>query len=328
MKLFSSFRLTFKLNIKVTLLCLIFSSTVFARNGLDLTVEQRDFAPNEQITLSFEAYTDSYFVDSPRVHMPMINHALVKQEDPQTHSGFKIIEGKKFTVQRWKTQIYPSQDGIYTLPEIPVTLTIAGKAGKSVKVALTTKPLALLVKTPKAMIGNKDFITSQRVNISDQWQEDSKKVQKSQSTQGHSNNGNSNANVNLDLGQKAGLNQNRVLLNKKYHQGELITRDITITADNTSILTLPDFTPKSQKGIAVILSEPVVSSHYHRGNHYASITQRITYSIEKSGRYHLGGETVSWWNPVIKEKHTWQAKKVELNAGELTISTLLMDYYC
>ncbi|UJF17086.1 hypothetical protein L0B53_03950 [Vibrio sp. SS-MA-C1-2] len=61
---------------------------------------------------------------------------------------------------------------------------------------------------------------------------------------------------------------------------------------------LPTLQADAPDGVSVLLSEPVLSEDYKRGEHFAEIIQVISYSIDRPGHYQLGGEKLTWWDPI------------------------------
>ncbi|HHP0461233.1 TPA: BatD family protein [Vibrio harveyi] len=264
-------------NLASFLFFMLFSMQVFAAPKLLFSIDKQEVAPGEQVNLEFTAITEQYFVDSPEYSMPYIANAMIKQERSSVLPGYTYIDGKKYTSQRWSIQVYPNKAGVYLIPSMDVSLFTVGDDLHSVKTALKTKPVALMVKSPIEMIGRSGYLVSPKVSVEDNW----------------SNN------------QGA----------KSYNKGDLLQRTITIKAENTSSFMMPDFVPSVPEGISASLMEPNISSNYERGQHSATLTQKISYSIDKPGQYRLGNESVSWWNPDTRKAENWKAESLNIDAG-------------
>lgn len=269
----------------ITLLLFLFASLqAIAAPQLSFSVDKHHVAPGEQVNLEFTALTQQYFVDSPNFSMPYIANAMVKRERTSVLSGYTYVDGKKYTSQRWSIQVYPNSKGVYLIPAMSVTLFTVGDDLQTVKTSIKTKPVAIMVKAPAGMEKRDGYLVSPKVGVEDSW--------------------------NLD---KAAAH---------YKKGDIIQRKISITAEDTSGFMMPDFNPIVPEGVSVSMLEPSISSEYARGNHSATLTQTINYSIDKPGQFSLGQEELTWWNPQQQRAENWKADAIKIDAGGIDYSRL------
>lgn len=207
---------------------MLFSIQVFAAPQLLFSVDKNEVAPGEQVNLEFTAITEQYFVDSPEYSMPYIANAMVKQERPSVLPGYTYIDGKKYTSQRWSVQVYPNKAGVYLIPSMDVSVFTVGDDLQSVKTALKTKPVALMVKSPIPMKGKSGYLVSPKVSIEDSWS----------------------------------TNQ----ASERYNKGDILQRTITIKAEDTSSFMMPDFVPSVPDGVSVSLMEPSIPPTMNEGS--------------------------------------------------------------
>lgn len=260
------------------LLSLLVSMPAISAANVSVSIDKQNVVPGEQVNLEFIATTDQYFVDSPEFSVPYVADAMVKQEQTSVLSGFSYVDGKKYTSQRWSIQVYPNNEGVYLIPSIDVTLLTAGDGGNSVKTHHKTQPMAIMVNAPATMKGKSGYLVSPAVTVTDKWSP--------------------------NVGQ-----------NEQFKKGDIIQRTVTIKADDTSTFMMPDFIPLIPNGISISISEPQLSSNYTRGEHYSTLTQKVSYSIDEPGHYSLGGEALFWWNPSQKVKQSWTAKHYSIDSG-------------
>ncbi|WP_068088626.1 BatD family protein [Polycladidibacter stylochi] len=243
----------------------------------ELSIPNEQFAPGQQINIRIQVATPSFFMGGLDYRLPYIEGALVLQEESGAANGFSQENGKQYATQWLSYQIYARQQGILQLPEVVVTAHIANESGVPVAVKAQLPERFLIIQQPSEMGSRQGYLVSPEVSINDDWS-----------------------------GWKA---------DKRYQRGDLIERVITIKADDTSAVMIPDFIANVPDGVSLLRSEPQLSSNYYRGESYAQLQQSLVYSVEKPGRYDLGGERLVWWNPAQKERQEEQLVRHRVNAG-------------
>ncbi|WP_220753109.1 BatD family protein [Shewanella sp. KT0246] len=254
-----------------------------------LSVDNSKVAPGQQVNVNLLIATPSYFVDSAEFNLPVVDNALVVNESTYRASGSTMIDGKRYSSQRWSFQIYPNQPGVYSIPPMRVTAFVADDEGKPVAVTKKIQGVVLVAMQPSAMGNSKHYLVSNDVKISDDW---------------------SISNSDIKFNDYDSTN-NKIQLGA----GDIIERTLQIKASKTSRLTIPSTQFIVPEGVSLMLSEPELESHYNRGNSYATISQHISYSIDEPGQYNLGGETITWWDPVKKIKQQQLLVGKQIDAG-------------
>lgn len=82
-----------------------------------------------------------------------------------------------------------------------------------------------------------------------------------------------------------------------FRVGDAVTRTITVTADNTASILLPEIVIPSLEGIATYPASPILEDIDHRGTITATRIDTVTIILEKEGEYTLPEVVVPWWSP-------------------------------
>ena len=248
----------------------------FIRVSLDLA----KMAVGERATLNVMVGVDSFFTGSTELALPAIERALVLQSQPAVNGG-ENLQGKNFTTQTHKIDIYPDHKGILTVPSFRVTfkqsMEVYGQL-TSQPVQLATEQLLGLVSVPPAMAGETGFMVSSDVKITDDWSGDEK---------------------------------------GEFKVGDVLTRVVTIVAADMASMNMPQFTPYAPSGVSVTLAEPRLSSTSGREEAAATMVQHISYAVESPGQYTLGTEVLSWWDPKAASRRDHRFADKPVDAGGL-----------
>lgn len=247
---------------------------------VDTWLDPPKAAVGEHVTLNVMIGVDSYFSGATELGLPDIAHALVLH-DQGAINGDKYVGATYFTTQTHQVDVYPGREGIMVVPAVQVRFTQAvevdGELTNQV-VQFSTGELLGLVTVPPAMRGIPGFMVSADVQVADDWQ-----------------------------GVKTG----------EYQVGDVLTRVVTVAATGMSSLNMPQFTPRAPRGVSVTLAEPGLSSSSGREATAATMVQQISYAIESPGQYRLGGEVLSWWDPVNMARQDHAFALVPVDAGGL-----------
>ena len=196
-------------------------------------------------------------------------------------NGGENLQGKNFTTQTHKIDIYPDHKGILTVPSFRVTfkqsMEVYGQL-TSQPVQLATEQLLGLVSVPPAMAGETGFMVSSDVKITDDWSGDEK---------------------------------------GEFKVGDVLTRVVTIVAADMASMNMPQFTPYAPSGVSVTLAEPRLSSTSGREEAAATMVQHISYAVESPGQYTLGTEVLSWWDPKAASRRDHRFADKPVDAGGL-----------
>jgi hypothetical protein len=253
-------------------------------------LEPAKVAVGQKMTMNVMFATDSYFSNPARIVLPEIEHVLMLETEPSLN-GQQTLDGRYFTTLTRFIDIYPEQEGVVRIPSFAVSFgqPITDNDGfKTTTVRLSTESLLALVRTPPGMQGLNGYMVSDEVKITDDWQG---------------------------------------LKDTEYEVGDVLQRKIFIEAANMASMNMPLINPDVPRGVSVTLAEPELSTKSGRQGQFATMTQQMSYAIEKPGQYQLGGEVLNWWDPDKTERVDHTLTVESINAGGIPwrfISTVVM----
>jgi hypothetical protein len=248
---------------------------------VDSWLEPAQAVPGQKMVLNLKIGVDTYFTRAAKFSLPEMEQALVLLNSQAINSG-ESRHGKRYATQLWEIDIYPNRAGILMVPAITLGFSRAPdseSAGEdsAQRVEVVTEQLLGLVAMPAAMKGLSGFMVSSDVEIDDQWTPPQGK--------------------------------------QSLLRGDVIQRVITIEAKDMTAMNMPQINPQTPRGVSVTLAEPSLSSSNGRDGPSARMEQHISYAIEKPGRYKLGGEAISWWNPQQSQRVNYQFDSKPVDAG-------------
>ncbi|MGF1694124.1 BatD family protein [Vibrio lamellibrachiae] len=240
---------------------------------------------HEQVIVNIEVSTDTWFTKGTRIHRIEVDDALVINRSSFAINSTERINGKTYSKQLWEIVLYPLVSGEYRIP--PVTVELEVKNGKDkVSGQLTTSPLRFRTHKPMAqMTKSHHWVTATVLEVTDRWE-----VIRSAS--------------------------NEVTEESSVRVGDSLKRVITTTANDTSIMLLPDLLQEPVLMIDSLAFYPQAAKneeHQVRGERYSKKVETAIYIVKQAGRITLPPIDVYWWNPdtksntkVILEEQTWQ----------------------
>jgi hypothetical protein len=231
----------------------------------------------QHMSLNIMIGVDTYFSEGTDITLPEMAHALVLQQQAAIN-GVHSIDGRQFATQVQQVDVYPDRAGILVVPSFSVSFTQAvttqGKlTSRTVEVA--TEQLLGLITLPPEMQDVRAFMVSPHVDVDDQWIVPDGKV--------------------------------------TFEAGDVMRRTVTITAQDMAAMNLPQISPQSPRGVSVTLAEPRLASSSGRDGQQATLVQHMSYAVETPGQFRLGGETLSWWDPVsgVRRDHAFTIRSVD-----------------
>ena len=239
----------------------------------------------QKVTVSVVIGVDSYFSGVTELALPDMDHALVLHDEPAIN-GSRNIGDTYYTTQTHRIIVYPDREGILVVPAFGVTFTQAvldTDDQRSDTVQLRTPPMLLIARVPESMSGTPGFIVSNAVEIQDDWGAEER---------------------------------------EEYKVGDVLTRVVTITANEMTAMNMPQFAPRVPRGVSVTLAEPALSSTSGREDLGATMVQQMSYVVESPGHYELGGEMLDWYDPAVSSRRDYQFGLKVVNAGGLPWLTI------
>jgi hypothetical protein len=217
---------------------------------------QQAIVVKQQVILNIEVSSDTWFTAGTRIARLEVEDAVVLRRQSFAVNSTRRKGGKTFTVQLWSIALYPQRAGHFELPPLPLTLSVAGDAGRAIQGQLTTPALGFEVELPPGLQARQSWITGTDFRVEESY------------------------NRGLDALQP----------------GDAVQRQITFVAENMAAMMLPELVAREQPGLAVYQKPSQLKDNNNRGAYQARRTESITYLIESPGRYRLPARTYYWWD--------------------------------
>lgn len=223
-----------------------------------ITTTVNDYHPvvGQKVTISYLLAVKGYFNGATRFQLPSLSKARLAQTSPFAINGSTVIEGEKYATQLWQIDLYPEHSGLLELPALTFHVQYKGSQESNHVSQLRSDSLAVFAYVPEPLQQIKKYIVSSDVQFRQRWSEPQ----------------------------------------VSYQVGDIIQRDISITASDIKSIQIPAIKFPMVDGIQMNVQEPKLDDQSNRGEQTASIKQTITYVIKQPGDYQLGGESLNWWH--------------------------------
>ena len=220
------------------------------------TVNEYHPVVGQKVTISYLLAVKGYFNGATRFQLPSLSKARLAQTSPFAINGSTVIEGEKYATQLWQIDLYPEHSGLLELPALTFHVQYKGSQENNHVSQLRSDSLAVFAYVPEPLQQIKKYIVSSDVQFRQRWSEPQ----------------------------------------VSYQVGDIIQRDISITASDIKSIQIPAIKFPMVDGIQMNVQEPKLDDQSNRGEQTASIKQTITYVIKQPGDYQLGGESLNWWH--------------------------------
>ncbi len=111
----------------------------------------RAIVAKQQINFVIEVATDKWFSGGTRVGRLEIDDAIVLQREQFALNSTRREQGVTWSVQQWRISVYPQRAGVYEIPALRLTVSVAGDDGKPISGELSTMPVGFKAGVPKAL---------------------------------------------------------------------------------------------------------------------------------------------------------------------------------
>lgn len=239
--------------------------------------EKPSFSVNEQIILSIEVATKRWFTRGTRIGSVEIANVIAKQRN-QLATNFTQRKGRDtWSRQRWEITLYPQASGRYVIPPIAVNIQVSAPNGENVSGTLYTEPIEFDAKLPSGLLGSDSvWFSASDVDTNQEW----------------------------------------TLSNEDLKVGDAITRTITIKAQDSLSVLLPNLlTNESNESYQAYPQPHRLDDTQTRGDYQSSRIEESVYVIQQGGEFSLPELKFQWWNSekgelesVVLEGKTYKAR--------------------
>lgn len=139
--------------------------------GASANNPSENFIVNQQVTLFIEIGTSTWFSAGTRLAYLDLANAIVKQRSSTATNYSEQVSGETWSMQLWEIQIYPQQEGKYTIPALDIYVSIAQSSRQSVAGEISIQPLHFNASLPSpkpqyAWFSGKNLVVEQEWQLS------------------------------------------------------------------------------------------------------------------------------------------------------------------
>ena len=234
---------------------------LISQNQLTVSVEitpSERVVPGQRAKLTIKVATPRWFTDGTLIQRPEVPGLIILQNQDFGANANEQRGGQSWTVQRWSLDVFATAAGSFTIPPIPITVSVSTSPGHSIKGTVLTSSSVLTAELPASLQDIEHWVASPELSLS-------------QSLEGLTEDGTVNV-------------------------GTAIRRQINITAEQVMAMMLPAPVDVTIPGLQVYSESPTLRSTSNRGQLNAERRDVLTYIATAPGQTELPAVSVQWWN--------------------------------
>ncbi|MHA2714155.1 BatD family protein [Vibrio owensii] len=239
--------------------------------------EAPKFSVNEQVILYIEVATPRWFTGGTRIGSVEIPNVIAKQRNQLATNYTERKGGQTWSRQRWEITLYPQASGQFVIPPVAVGVQVSAPDGSKVAGTLYTQPIKFEASMPSGLLSDDSaWFTATKVSVDQKW----------------------------------------TTSNDELKVGDAITRTITIKAQDSLSVLLPDLLSNDSTASYQAYPQPNrLDDKQTRGDYQSSRIEESVYVIQQGGEFTLPEHKFQWWNSkskaletVVIEGKTFKAK--------------------
>ncbi|WP_408674741.1 BatD family protein [Vibrio campbellii] len=233
--------------------------------GVD-TKEAPKFSVNEQVILYIEVATPRWFTGGTRIGSVEIPNVIAKQRNQLATNYTERKGGQTWSRQRWEITLYPQASGQFVIPPVAVGVQVSAPDGSKVAGTLYTQPIKFEASMPSGLLSDDSaWFTATKVSVDQKW----------------------------------------ATSNDELKVGDAITRTITINAQDSLSVLLPDLLSNDSTASYQAYPQPNrLDDKQTRGDYQSSRIEESVYVIQQGGEFTLPEHKFQWWNSKSKKLET------------------------
>ncbi|MFM2583068.1 BatD family protein [Vibrio campbellii] len=230
------------------------------------TKEAPKFSVNEQVILYIEVATPRWFTGGTRIGSVEIPNVIAKQRNQLATNYTERKGGQTWSRQRWEITLYPQASGQFVIPPVAVGVQVSAPDGSKVAGTLYTQPIKFEASIPSGLLSDDSaWFTATKVSVDQKW----------------------------------------TTSNDELKVGDAITRTITINAQDSLSVLLPDLLSNDSTASYQAYPQPNrLDDKQTRGDYQSSRIEESVYVIQQGGEFTLPEHKFQWWNSKSKELET------------------------
>jgi len=231
--------------------------------GVDISFEQdQELWAGQQVTLNLDLKTTGFSFSNSHFNLPDVSGAFLMQTDTTTIKLTENIDGRDWQIIRYPLALYPQKAGKLEVPPIDVRFSTSAGFGSVEKAfEFQTKPLEVNISFPPGAKAGELVVTTTSFKLEYDWQP--------------------------------------VSGTKK--TGDAVTLTVLRRAGDISAMLLPPLPVFRTDGLASYPKLPEVNDRTDRGSLTGERVDKVTWVVEKPGKYEIPGIRFQWWDPEKRE---------------------------
>ncbi|MGR5212275.1 BatD family protein [Vibrio rotiferianus] len=237
------------------------------KQGVDAnTKDAPKFSVNEQVILYIEVATPRWFTGGTRIGSVEIPNVIAKQRNQLATNYTERKGGQTWSRQRWEITLYPQASGPFVIPPVAVGVQVSAPDDSKVAGTLYTQPIKFEASMPSGLLSDESaWFTATKVSVDQKW----------------------------------------TASNDELKVGDAITRTITIKAQDSLSVLLPDLLSNDSTASYQAYPQPNrLDDKQTRGDYQSSRIEESVYVIQQGGEFTLPEHKFQWWNSKSKELET------------------------
>ncbi|RIZ55018.1 BatD family protein [Vibrio sp. PID23_8] len=237
------------------------------KQGVDAdTKEAPKFSVNEQVILYIEVATPRWFTGGTRIGSVEVPNVIAKQRNQLATNYTERKGGQTWSRQRWEVTLYPQVSGQFVIPPVAVGVQVSAPDGSKVAGTLYTPPIKFGASIPSGLLSDESaWFTATKVSVDQKW----------------------------------------TTSNDELKVGDAITRTITINAQDSLSVLLPDLLSNDSTASYQAYPQPNrLDDKQTRGDYQSSRIEESVYVIQQGGEFTLPEHKFQWWNSKNKQLET------------------------
>ncbi|HHC7130468.1 TPA: BatD family protein [Vibrio parahaemolyticus] len=247
-----------------------------------------NFSVNEQIILTIEVATPRWFTGGTRIGSIEVPNVIAKQRNQLATNFTEHKSGQTWSRQRWEVTLYPQTSGDFVIPPVAVGVQVSAPDGEKVSGTLYTPPIKFKAVLPSGLLsGDTPWFSATHVDVNQEWETSTETLK----------------------------------------VGDVITRKITVSAQDSLSVLLPDLLKGgSTTRYQAYPQPPRLTDTQTRSDYQSTRTEENVYVIQQGGELTLPDYEFRWWN-----SKTQQVETVVLEgktfAAKHTLKSFIKTYF-
>ena len=214
--------------------------------------------PGQRVKLIIKVATSRWFTNGTVIQTPEVPGLIILQNQDFAANATEQRDGQSWTIQRWSLDVFATAAGAFTIPAIPVTVSVSTGPGDSSQGTVLAPSTLLTAALAEPLEDIDQWVASPQLSLT-------------QSLEGLTEDG-------------------------TVEVGTAIGRQISIKAEQVMAMMLPAPVVEAVRGLQVYSEPPTLRSISNRGQLSAERRDVLIYIATDPGQTELPEVSVQWWN--------------------------------